>query len=567
MTALLALETRRARRHADRARRTTPAPAESVVGLRAGRADDASRDLAARAAAASANDAAATLASGDQRLGPGVRRRDERARHGARPARHDATRTRSASTRRTTARPRATSCRLALVLRRNEFFRETVDRPRATLDQRRAPARRSLNRNRLVRDHAFVDGVKTGRTHAGRLRPRRLGDARRRHRRQRGARRAERGRARRRHARAAALRPRAATAARRSSSAAPSLAQADLKYRDEQVDLVAGRGRAARPAARRARAGARHRRARRRSRARSPRARASARSRSACAAAPSRARRSSPRPRSTRRRWPSAWPTCCSRPGVAAARRRCSLPVPCRSCCCDGASSGERGASGDHHGHAQRGDRQDPVGAELPPGPAPPHRRADHDGRRQGRQRRPLAQVARPAGDRDRASRAGRPGTRIVEQLTDESILNDFVRIREESRTNTAVLDPTTGEQTEINERGPAITRARSSSSSATSSSTWRRARRSSSSPGSLPRGVDADYYAELDPRAAQARRDHDRRHRRRAAAPRGARRADGHLAERQRGRGARRPRVQRRGRHGPRRPRDGRARARARRS
>jgi 1-phosphofructokinase family hexose kinase len=54
---------------------------------------------------------------------------------------------------------------------------------------------------------------------------------------------------------------------------------------------------------------------------------------------------------------------------------------------------------------------------------------------------------------------AGGPtGTRIVEQLTEESILNDFVRIREESRTNTAVLDPTTGEQTEINERGPAVT-------------------------------------------------------------------------------------------------------------
>ncbi|HEV3001037.1 MAG TPA: 1-phosphofructokinase family hexose kinase [Solirubrobacteraceae bacterium] len=52
----------------------------------------------------------------------------------------------------------------------------------------------------------------------------------------------------------------------------------------------------------------------------------------------------------------------------------------------------------------------------------------------------------------------GPTGTRIVEQLTQESILNDFVRIREESRTNTAVLDPTTGEQTEINERGPTVT-------------------------------------------------------------------------------------------------------------
>jgi 1-phosphofructokinase/tagatose 6-phosphate kinase len=51
----------------------------------------------------------------------------------------------------------------------------------------------------------------------------------------------------------------------------------------------------------------------------------------------------------------------------------------------------------------------------------------------------------------------GVTGTHIVEQLTDEAVLNDFVRIREESRTNTSVLDPTTGEQTEINERGPSV--------------------------------------------------------------------------------------------------------------
>jgi 1-phosphofructokinase/tagatose 6-phosphate kinase len=53
---------------------------------------------------------------------------------------------------------------------------------------------------------------------------------------------------------------------------------------------------------------------------------------------------------------------------------------------------------------------------------------------------------------------AGGPtGTRIVEHLTEEGILNDFVRIREESRTSTAVVDPTSGEQTEINERGPHV--------------------------------------------------------------------------------------------------------------
>ncbi len=53
---------------------------------------------------------------------------------------------------------------------------------------------------------------------------------------------------------------------------------------------------------------------------------------------------------------------------------------------------------------------------------------------------------------------AGGPtGTRIVENLTDEGVLNDFVRIREESRTSTAVVDPTSGEQTEINEHGPHV--------------------------------------------------------------------------------------------------------------
>ena len=51
----------------------------------------------------------------------------------------------------------------------------------------------------------------------------------------------------------------------------------------------------------------------------------------------------------------------------------------------------------------------------------------------------------------------GPTGTRIREQLTEESILNDFTRIADESRTNLAVIDPTNGEQTEINERGPNV--------------------------------------------------------------------------------------------------------------
>jgi 1-phosphofructokinase/tagatose 6-phosphate kinase len=51
----------------------------------------------------------------------------------------------------------------------------------------------------------------------------------------------------------------------------------------------------------------------------------------------------------------------------------------------------------------------------------------------------------------------GRTGTRVVEELTAEAILNDFVRIEDESRTSTAVVDPTGGSYTEINEWGPHV--------------------------------------------------------------------------------------------------------------
>jgi 1-phosphofructokinase family hexose kinase len=56
------------------------------------------------------------------------------------------------------------------------------------------------------------------------------------------------------------------------------------------------------------------------------------------------------------------------------------------------------------------------------------------------------------------AGLAGGPtGSRILEQLAEESILNAFTSIAGESRTNLAVVDPTSGQQTEINERGPAV--------------------------------------------------------------------------------------------------------------
>jgi 1-phosphofructokinase/tagatose 6-phosphate kinase len=91
----------------------------------------------------------------------------------------------------------------------------------------------------------------------------------------------------------------------------------------------------------------------------------------------------------------------------------------------------------------------------------------------------------------------GATGTRIVEALNDEAILNSFVRIREESRTNTAVLDPTTGMHTEINERGPSV--------SAMELELFRDklqylAKGASMCvfAGSLPRGLEADVYAGL---------------------------------------------------------------------
>jgi 1-phosphofructokinase/tagatose 6-phosphate kinase len=51
----------------------------------------------------------------------------------------------------------------------------------------------------------------------------------------------------------------------------------------------------------------------------------------------------------------------------------------------------------------------------------------------------------------------GRTGIRVVEELTSEAILNDFVRIEGESRTSTAIVDPTGSSYTELNEWGPHV--------------------------------------------------------------------------------------------------------------
>ncbi|HET9674333.1 MAG TPA: 1-phosphofructokinase family hexose kinase [Gaiellaceae bacterium] len=90
----------------------------------------------------------------------------------------------------------------------------------------------------------------------------------------------------------------------------------------------------------------------------------------------------------------------------------------------------------------------------------------------------------------------GRTGTRIVEELTSEAILNDFVRIADESRTSTAVVDPMGNSFTEINEWGPHVEpdelemlrdklRYLSRGADAVVFA------------GSLPRGVQESFYAE----------------------------------------------------------------------
>jgi 1-phosphofructokinase/tagatose 6-phosphate kinase len=84
-----------------------------------------------------------------------------------------------------------------------------------------------------------------------------------------------------------------------------------------------------------------------------------------------------------------------------------------------------------------------------------------------------------------------------VEELTTEGILNDFVRIREESRTSTAVLDPTSNVYTEINEWGPQVGEdeldiLREKLAYLSQGGVFL------VFAGSLPRGVQPDLYAEL---------------------------------------------------------------------
>ena len=90
----------------------------------------------------------------------------------------------------------------------------------------------------------------------------------------------------------------------------------------------------------------------------------------------------------------------------------------------------------------------------------------------------------------------GRTGTRIVEELTTEAILNDFVRIAGESRTSSMVVDPTGGTSTEIYEWGPQVT-GDELEMLLEKIAYLARAADLVVFAGSLPRGVDPGFYGD----------------------------------------------------------------------
>jgi 1-phosphofructokinase/tagatose 6-phosphate kinase len=89
----------------------------------------------------------------------------------------------------------------------------------------------------------------------------------------------------------------------------------------------------------------------------------------------------------------------------------------------------------------------------------------------------------------------GRAGQQIVEGLQRENVLNDFVHIGGESRTSTAVVDPTTMTQTEVVEYGPVVTE-QETEALLDKVEYLAKGARFVVLAGSLPRKVSEDFYA-----------------------------------------------------------------------
>jgi 1-phosphofructokinase/tagatose 6-phosphate kinase len=99
----------------------------------------------------------------------------------------------------------------------------------------------------------------------------------------------------------------------------------------------------------------------------------------------------------------------------------------------------------------------------------------------------------------------GRAGQLVVEGLQRENLLNDFVHIGGESRTSTAVVDPTTGTQTEIIEYGPVVT-GQEISTFMDKIEYLAKGARFLVLAGSLPRKVNEDFYAAVVQRVRRHR-------------------------------------------------------------
>jgi D-alanyl-D-alanine carboxypeptidase (penicillin-binding protein 5/6) len=140
----------------------TPGPAESLAGLKPGERISAA-DLLRALLLPSGNDAAETLAvdiAGSQSrfvalMNQRARELGLRSTHYANPVGLDQPGNRSSA---------RDLVELALVLRRNAFFRRTTNEPRATLHLRDGRRLVLVNRNTLVGRVPYVDGVKTGHT-------------------------------------------------------------------------------------------------------------------------------------------------------------------------------------------------------------------------------------------------------------------------------------------------------------------------------------------------------------------------------------------------------------------
>ena len=195
MTALVALDELPLGREV-RAVPYDPAPAESRIDLRTGERMSVA-DLLRALLLESANDAAETLAvRAAGSVDRFVRRMNERAREiglrhtsFANPVGLDSPGAHSTA---------LDLSRLARRVLRNDFLAATVDMPRARLLSGARP-RILANRNRLVREVGWVDGVKTGHTAGGRLRAGRVHESQGRAARERRAGGPHGGRARRRH--------------------------------------------------------------------------------------------------------------------------------------------------------------------------------------------------------------------------------------------------------------------------------------------------------------------------------------------------------------------------------